>query len=350
MYTVTDLGALTRNADILKSSLGDLYCVLKCNAYGHGLKQCASALYGAGMRRFAVFSLSEALTIYPLVNGSDILILGRTERNGISAVAEHGFIQTVFSEEYAKELASVGSVPRLHVKIDTGMNRSGLSPDGERIYSSLSGLYKGIEGAYTHFPSADSEDLSDTEERLSVFLNAEKALELLLNKRLTRHSAASAAAARLPKARLDISRTGLLLYGISPCKEAYIPGLTPVMSLLGRVVGVKRVKAGETVGYGRKFVCKRDSFISTVDGGYANGVFRCLAGRFMPSIHGRRVPLVAVCMDRCMLDVTELAEGGICVKAGDEVTFFGKDIPVTEAASAAKTISYEILTSARPNV
>lgn len=348
MYTAADMTALAHNAVILKKNMGDLYCVLKCNAYGHGLKRCASALYGAGMRHFAVYSLSEALKIYPLVNGSEILILGRTDARDISCVTERGFIQTIFSEEYARELASFGDIPRSHVKIDTGMHRSGFFPDGEMIYSSLSGLYGGIEGAYTHFPSADSEDISDTEGRLSVFLNTENALEQLLHKRLKRHSAASAAAARLPRARLDISRIGLLLYGISPCKEAYVPGLTPVMSLIGRVIGVKGLKKGETVGYGCRFVCKRETYVATVDGGYANGVFRCLAGHFMPSVCGHRVPIIAVCMDRCMLDVTDLTENGIYVKTGDEVTFFGKDDPVTEIADAASTVSYEILTSARP--
>ena len=229
------------------------------------------------------------------------------------------------------------------------MNRSGFLPNAENIFSSLSGLTESVCGAYTHFPSADAEELNDTKTRLSAFKETAHALEALLKRRIIKHSAASCAAIRLPCARLDRSRIGLLLYGVPPCDKATLPGLRPVMTLSGSVTGIRRVKKGETVGYGCVFKCKRDSVIATVDVGYACGLKRILRGRFMPMLLGERLPIAAICMDRTMLDVTELFEGGKTVRTGETVTFFGNEPSVTEMADAAETISYEILTSVKAN-
>lgn len=339
--------ALIHNALLLKERIGDFYSVLKCNAYGHGAIKCAKALSEIGMRRFAVFSLNEALEIHPYVENSEILILGRTDVSCLSTVSEKGFTQTVFSEEYAKALSTFGEKLKLHVKIDTGMNRSGFSPDSERIFSVLKERHEEILGIYTHFPCADAVSLSDTEKRLSVFLNTAKELEYLLKKPLLKHSAASAAAARLPDARLDLCRIGLMLYGALP-SNTELSGLRPVMSLFGKITGVRTVKKGETVGYGCAYLCQRDSVIATVDCGYASGVRRNLAGRFTPKLNGFSAVLAAVCMDRSMLDVTEITENGTSVNVGDTVTFFGDGYSVDNMARAAGTISYEILTSAGP--
>ncbi len=343
MSVTVDVSALIHNASLLRERIGNFYCVLKCDAYGHGATRCAGALYEIGMRRYAVFSLDEALEIHPCVGNSEILILGRTDAASLSALSENGFTQTVFSEEYAKELSAFRGKLNLHIKVDTGMNRSGFSPNSERIFSALKNRREDISGIYTHFPSADAKALSDTEKRLSVFLNTASELEVLLKKRLTKHSAASAAAARLPSARLDLSRIGLMLYGVIP-NNTELSGLRPVMSLSGRITGVRKVKKDETVGYGGAYICQRDSVIATVDRGYASGVRRSLVGRFTPRLHGFFVPLAAVCMDRSMLDVTALTENGISVKVGDTVTFFGDGYPIENMAKAAETISYEILT------
>ncbi len=345
MSVNVDTAALIHNALLLKERIGDFYSVLKCNAYGHGTVCCAKALSEIGIRRYAVFSLDEALEIHPYVENSEILILGRTDVSGISVLSEKGFIQTVFSEEYAQALSAFGEKLKLHIKVDTGMNRSGFPPDSERIFSALGNRRKEISGVYTHFPCADAVSLSDTEKRLSVFLNTASELEELLKNRLTKHAAASAAAARLPSARLDLCRIGLMLYGALP-SNTELSGLRPVMSLFGKITGVRTVKKGETVGYGCAYLCQRDSVIATVDCGYASGVRRNLAGRFTPKLNGFSVPLAAVCMDRSMLDVTEITENGTSVKVGDTVTFFGDGYSVDNMARAAGTISYEILTSA----
>ena len=401
MYVINDMDALADNASVLKSALGDFYAVIKCNAYGHGSVNCAKTLYQAGQRHFAVFSLPEALQIRPFIGNSEILILGRTPKEDLKTVSENGLVQTVFSREYVKEILSVTNKIKLHIKIDTGMNRSGFptgvhvffdskkenseggvilplgtnkengclcrqdpenkkyrsaGPVAERIFSDISPLSDNILGIYTHFPCADSPDITDTEKRLSLFLKTSKELDLLLGKRLIKHCAASAAAARLPESRLDLCRIGLMLYGVIPENvsfpfESYKfqtcckPILKPVMSLYGRIIDVRYLKKGETVGYGCVFTCKRDTVIATVDGGYANGIKRVLRGRFSPLISDKKVPVAAICMDRCMLDVTDLFTEGKTVRPGQTVTFFGDGYPVNEMARSAGTISYEILTS-----
>lgn len=345
MSVTVDTHALTENYRALRKAVGKIYCVLKCNAYGHGAVRCAKALYEAGARRFAVFSLSEALAVKPYVGESELLILGRTDPGELRYVTENRLTQTVSSEEYACAILSLSKRPDLHVEVDVGMNRAGFSPFGERLFSAVERLKGSVKGIYTHFPRADSADIADTERRLSVFLKVAHESEQLLNSPLIKHSAASASAVRLPSARLDASRIGIMLYGVMP-SNTFLPGLTPVMSLHGRITELRTARVGEAVGYGYAFLCKRNSVIATADVGYACGVRRSLAGKISPSINGFTYPLIAVCMDRCMIDVTDALTRGETVKVGDRVTFFGGNPSVTDVARAADTISYEILTGA----
>lgn len=343
-YTVTDLSALTENALFLKKRLGDLYCVVKCNAYGHGDVECVSALYEMGMRRFAVYSFDEAVKIKKSARDAEILILGRSELSLSENICRYGFIQTVASSEYAEALANAPACPKIHIKLDTGMNRSGFTEP-----PSLNGIENKIVGAYTHFPNADAPDFSDTEARFSRFSEMTGELQHKLNRPLTLHCAASAAAlhknaAHLP--RLDTCRIGLALYGIKPAECAPDVRLMPVMSFYADVSEVRTVNAGERIGYGGKTLCAKKSQIATVSSGYANGLSRALFGRFKPIINGYRVPFAGnICMDRCMLDVSEIFERGGSVKTGDTVVFFDKNNPVTLISDSIGTISYEVLTS-----
>ncbi len=348
---VTDLSALRKNALTLKRLVGEMYCVVKCNAYGHGDRECVSALREIGMTRFAVFSAKEALRIKNAAKDAEILILGRSEIEYTDVICRYGFVQTVASYDYARMLANAPACPKLHVKLDTGMNRSGFSgEDLPDIMSAFKGIEKKIAGAYTHFPNADLADFSDTEKRFYDFLDMTSSLCRRLGYKPLLHAAASPAAlhprfADLPK--LDACRIGLALYGILPSDN--VPSdlvLTPVMSFYGSVSEVRKVRVGETVGYGGRTVCARDSYIATVSAGYANGLARSLFGRFRPSINDRYVSFAGnICMDRCMLDVTDIIESGGTVKVGDVVTFFDKTHPVTLMSKSLDTISYEILTS-----
>lgn len=331
---------LVYNALTLKDKVGSYYCVLKSDAYGHGATLCASALYEAGMRHFAVFSLDEALEIKPYVNGSDVLILGRTPSRYAEILKRNSFIQTVFSSEYANELLPFAKGLRLHIKLDTGMNRSGFRDAPKNVYSAVSGLKGAIEGVYTHFHCADADSLSVTVGQLEVFKRKACELETLLSKTLTKHTAASAAALRLEDARMDLCRIGLALYGCLPDNCEKICELKPVMSFSAPVISVRDVKKGENIGYGCDRIAKSDITVATASVGYANGLSRAAEQLFRPMINGRRVGFVGrICMDRCMLDVT-----GIDVKPYDTVELFGKNISVCELSCSENTISYEVLT------
>lgn len=343
-YTVTDLSALQSNALFLKDRLSDLYCVVKCNAYGHGDVECVSALYDVGMRRFAVFSLDEAMRIKNVARNSEILILGRTDISLTEVICRYGFVQTLASSEYAEALANAPDCPKLHVKLDTGMNRSGFTE-----IPPLNGIESKTVGAYTHFPNADAPDFSDTVARFRRFEAMANDLQHRLKRPLVLHCTASASALHKNSELIPekgICRTGLALYGIKPAECAEDVFLTPVMSFYADISEVRTVNAGESIGYGKRTLCTKKSQIVTVSAGYANGLSRLLFGRFKPSVNGYQVPFAGnICMDRCMLDVTEIFERGGSVKTGDTVIFFDKTHPVTLVSDAIGTISYEALTS-----
>lgn len=348
-YVVTDISALQNNALLLKKRLGDMYCVVKCNAYGHGNTECVSALREVGMTRFAVFSFEEAVRIKAAARDAEILILGRSAEDLTDAICHYGFVQTVASPEYASVLSNAPVCPKIHIKLDTGMNRSGFKNAPEVVISAFQGIENSIVGAYTHFPNADKSDFSDTEARFTRFSACAHAIQEHLKRPLTLHAAASAAALHkdataLP--RLNACRIGLALYGIKPAECAPDVSLTPVMSFYADVSEVRTVNAGERIGYGGRTVCAKASQIATVPAGYANGLTRALFGRFKPLLNGYRVPFAGnICMDRCMLDVTEIFERGGSVKTGDTVVFFDKTHPVTLMSDAIGTIDYEVLTS-----
>lgn len=340
-----NLDALQKNAIALRSFLGEYYCVLKCDAYGHGARECADALYRIGQRHFAVFSIDEALEIKSLVRDSEVLILGRSEPGYAEILKENRFIQTVFSSEYAQELVPFSQNMRVHIKIDCGMNRCGFKDNPEKIKKAFSCFKGSIEGVYTHFPCADIPDTSLTECQLKGFLNTAGELEALFGKKLIKHSAASAAAIRFPNARLDRCRLGLALYGVLPdnCKLPF--ELSPAMSFKADVISVKTVRKGENIGYGCDETLKKDTVIATVACGYANGLSRSAARCLRPKINGYSTTIIGrICMDRCMLDVSELFENGQSVKPYDTVDFFNGVSMLDAFSTAEKTIPYEILT------
>lgn len=344
--TVTvDLSALCENAQAIKRTVGDFFCVLKCDAYGHGITECADALFNVGYRRFAVYSLEEALKVKSVCQGAEVLILGRTSAKNAEVIIKNGFIQSVFSEEYAEELSPVSKGMRVHIKLDSGMNRSGFKCGAESIKKAFSRFTGAIEGIYTHFHSADADGISLTKRELEGFLVLSTETEDALGYRLFKHAAASACALRLKSSRLDACRIGLALYGIAPENCKGLCKLTPVMSFSAPITAVKTVRKGENLGYGCDHSAKNDMLVATVSAGYGNGLPRILEKHFTPTVQGIRVPFAArICMDRCMLDVTSAAAFGRAVRVGDTVSFFGTDRSVCEVSEAEGTVPYETLT------
>ncbi len=333
-----DMNALSENYLLLGKKIGDFFSVVKCNAYGHGLKSCVLALCDAGCKKFAVAQPSEAVLIRELSPSAEILLLSRADRCEISELFEKDIILTVFSREYAKEIAPfVEKSSRLHLKIETSMNRCGLLPN--EIPSDFFGFSNNISGIYTHLPRAF--DKAETQKTVESFAEISKAAERKLGRNILKHCAASQAALEIPSSRLDLSRIGIALYGAYPNEM-----LTPVMTAKSKVVALHTAKKGELVGYGRDFLCHRDTVVATVCGGYADGLLRSGKNRLTALINGQLAKVCgAPCMDRTMFDVTPIFDIGEKVSVGDEALFFGADKNVIETARECQTIPYEILTS-----
>lgn len=342
-FALIDLSALEHNAAELRKRLGEFYCVLKCDAYGHGAEKCASRLAAFGMKRFAVYSLSEAETVRKSAVDSEILILGRTDPALCGELEAGGFVQTVGSAEYAEALVKRGQGVKIHIEIDSGMNRWGFKPSDLEKWK-VPFPKENVMGAFAHLSCADEKDISVSKNQIEVFNKAADAFEVRLGRRLIRHLSASAGSLRAELKTNALSRVGLALYGIAPenCDGSF---LRPVMSFYSQVTGVRKVKKGESVGYGSDHRVSRDSVIATVSGGYANGICRSGSGRLTVTVQGERAVSVGnICMDRFMADVTDIIKSGKTVREGDKVTFFDGAYGAENMARACQTIPYEILT------
>ena len=334
--------------------------VIKANAYGHGAIQVARKLESLGAEYLATACLREAIELREAGVHAPILILGHTPPEFAPQLLEHDLTQTVFDLDTGRALAQAarqaGRTLRIHVKADTGMSRLGFLCDEAHMAAAAADIaalcaLPGLEaeGIFTHFADSDgSEDY--TMRQFTRFLDL---LDLLAARGVTfpiRHCANSGAVLNYPCTHLDMVRPGIALYGHYPdpsCQGLDGPGLRPVMSVKSRIVSVKTVPAGTSVSYGRTHTLARDTRLAVLPVGYADGLFRRCSDQLSMRVGDGWAPIVGrVCMDMCMLDVTDLPQ----VKPGDVVTVFGEDAPIETAAALAGTIQYELLCAVSPRV
>lgn len=352
-----DLTALRENYEYIRRTVGGPVCaVVKADAYGHGDNVIARVLQEAGAAGFAVSSLGEGRHLRRGGITTPILILGYADPTYAAVLAANDLITTCYSTEYAQALSAAavkaGVKVKVHLKIDTGMGRIGFavrSGFDETIHE-LEALYTlpGLDicGVFQHFAVADSNTPADTaytDEQHALFAKVVARLQADGFATGTVHCANSAAQLRHPEWRHDMTRAGIILYGLDPSDDVRFPALQPVMSLKCVVTFVKDLQPGQSVSYGRTFTAERPMRVATVCVGYADGYPRRLSGGLgVMNIHGHAAPVVGrVCMDQTMLDVTDIPD----VKMGDEVTVFGPGGGDTADTIAAKaqTINYEIV-------
>ncbi len=353
-----DLHALEHNYHALRSNLPPgcrFVGVVKANAYGHGAVAVARRLERLGAEYLAVACLSEAVELREHGVAAPILILGGTPAAFSAELLHYDLTQTVFdlptASAYAQAAQTAGKPLRVHIKADTGMGRLGFT--GPRrvedilAVCALPGLE--VEGLFTHFSDADGSE-EYTMAQFTDFLDlkaalADRGLDLKIY-----HCANSAAMLHYPCTHLDMVRPGIALYGCYPDPESVGldgPGLTPVMTLNTRVAAVRDLPAGSCVSYGRTRVLGRESRVAVLPIGYADGLHRGLSGQMEVRFPDGRAPILGrVCMDLCMVDVTDLP----AVKPGDVAQVFGPDLPVEEKSDRLGTISYELLTAVAPRV
>jgi len=313
-----DLGALRRNVKTLLRALegAELWAVVKANAYGHGAVDCAGAALGAGATALCVATVPEALVLRAEFPGTRILVMGPAANREVAQARDAGLELVVSGDEIPEGVA-------VHVKLDTGMGRWGVSE--------LPALTREVVGVMTHLATADS-DVGYARVQVERFRAATEPLS-----HLQRHVANSAAALRLPEAHFDAARCGIALYGLSPFGEdPGADGLEPVLSWTTEVAQAKLLRAGESTGYGRLFVAERDTWIGILPVGYADGFRRGLTGTEVRVGGERRRVVGAVSMDATAV---ELAGP---VPAGTPVTIVGRGVPLEEHARVAGTLTYEL--------
>lgn len=350
-----DLDAIRTNIQTMHRCIPEgkkLLAVIKANAYGHGAIEVANALDDLA-DYFGVACIDEGIELRKAGIQKPILILGVTDESLYEDLVRYDITQTVFSYEQASHLSKVagtyGKCAKLHIKLDTGMNRIGYKCIPESVdeiceIKKLPNL--DMEGIFTHYFKADEIDKTSANRQLRMYTDMILALE---NRGVTfkiRHISNSAGIMEMPNDMYDMVRSGISTYGLYPSeemdKEACV--LYPAMSLKSRVVHVKTVKKGETIGYGGTYTLPEDKRIATVGVGYADGYKRALSNQGRMLIHGTYAPIVGrVCMDQTMVDVSHIEN----VEVGDEVVLFGTQgnhtIPVEELAAMSASFNYEFV-------
>ena len=351
-----------------------LWCVVKANAYGHGLPQTVAALCRAGASRFATADLAEAEEVRKAAPDAQVLILGPTPASEVGRLWSGGFCQSVHTRAYAEELAAAAEaffvaqniwqtddLPsdkvknrwgflQIALKLDCGIGRLGFSVTGTEALLPLCGLcFDALHFTeiYAHFSAADDLASPETEAQLSVFRTAVRRLrQAEAFRRAETHICASAGLMRFGTAECEAARCGLALYGYSPSPALAMAGLAPALTLRAPLLQVRRVGRGTPVGYGGRWRAPRATNVGILPLGYADGLLRaCSGGQVL--FFGHRVPLVgAVSMDLCAVDL-----GDLPASVGDTVTLIdprGKLLPAM--AAHAQTIPYELLSLLGPRI
>jgi alanine racemase len=343
---ITSFLASARSAS---GTVPGVIAVVKANAYGHGAERVGLTLQDAGAAVLGCADIEEGIALRKSGVTIQVLVFGALSASDLGGVFEYGLTPTISTpfagRAMAAEAVSRARTVRYHLKIDTGMNRLGFRHDNLRrtLPELLSSSHLELEAVYTHFATADDLDHSLFDQQRRRFDQVLAELRTMgVTPRLV-HAANSAALLRDSRVWYDMVRPGLLLYGVVPAPLATTVTLEPVMTIRSRIVAVKGIRPGESVGYSARFVADAPRTIAVVPAGYADGLDLRLAGRAAVLVGGRRVPVVgSVCMDMITLDVT-----GLPANPGDEVVIIGAQgseaVTVRETASAIGTIPYELL-------
>jgi alanine racemase len=312
-----DLGAVRRNARTLLRALdgAELWGVVKADAYGHGAVEVGGALVDEGVGALCVATVPEALELRAEFPAARILVMGPTDE--FAAAREAQLELAVWADEIPEGV-------RVHLKLDTGMGRWGLSE--------LPKPPAQVVGLMTHLATADS-DPAFAEQQVERFANATEP-----HRDLTRHAANSAAALRIPSSRFDAARCGIALYGLSPfADDPAADGLEPALTWRSHLAQVKRLEPGESSGYGRRYVAERPTWLGIVPVGYADGFRRDLTGTEVLVGGERRRVVGTVSMDAVAVELAREEQ------EGTPVTIIGDGLLVEEHARVAGTINYELV-------
>src|SRR5271154_2310920 len=364
VWAEISLKAILHNLASIRKHVGpqrQILAVVKSNGYGLGAVPISKALEKAGTEWFGVTCANEGIELREAGIRRRILLLTGFWPGEERRLIENKLTPTVTRlddlghlERAAAELFRGKSRMPFHLKINTGMNRLGISAD--EVDAFCHALKKSphlqLEGTYTHFASAEDFTAKQTSDQELLFRSCLERMEKLGVSPGIVHMANSGAISARPSTLADMVRPGAILYGYyqsfdPPQKKQEVMGqvaLQPCLSLRARIISLRNVPVGEGVGYAARFVTKRPSRIAVINAGYADGVVRALTNRGWALVRGKRVPLVGtISMDLTTLDLTDVPEAVL----GDVVTIYGKDgdasIEVSEVAHEIGTVTSDLL-------
>jgi len=349
-----DLSALAHNLTQVRSLLADtcqILAVVKADAYGHGAVMISRTLTQLGITRFGVSTVQEGIALREAGIRGSVLVLGAVFPNQIPDLFAHGLTPAIYDLDMALKLAQHARSRQepyvVHIKVETGMGRLGLSPD-EVVPLLQSPPFKGplrAEGLMTHLADADGPYLAYTQAQIARFRSALSQIEAAGLSVPLVHAANSAGILLHPSSHFTLVRPGIMLYGYPPGAGGnQIPNLKPLLMLTTTVAQVRALAPGDHVSYNCSYTATRPTRIAVLPIGYADGYSRSLSNRGHVMIKGRLTRIVGrVCMDMTMVEVTEIPD----IKPGDEAILIGQQgaaqISGSDLAAWQGTIPYEVL-------
>lgn len=346
-----NLNSVLHNLKFFNSKLNSgtkIMVMVKAFAYGSGIYEIAKLLEFHRVDYLGVAYADEGILLRKMGIKTPIMVLN-SEKRSFDAMIRFNLEPEIYSfqilEDFTQALVSAGNKTDylVHINIDTGMRRLGFEAEDIKKLGTALAENKNLKVAsiYTHLAASEDEEYDEfTQQQISSFEKQSKQLLKFLDYSVIRHALNSSGILRFPEAQMDMVRLGLGLYGVNElCQNE----LEPIGSLKSKISQIRNLKKGETIGYGRVGKMAKDGRIGVIAIGYADGLKRALSnGKGNVFLHNKRVPIIGnVCMDMTMIDLSDMPEA----KENDEVEIFGKNIPVSEVAEQAGTISYEILTS-----
>lgn len=358
VWAEVDLDAIWENMVHMKENIAEktkILAVIKTDGYGHGGVPIAKMLEQLDfMFGYAAATYEEAHVLREAGVKKPILILGYTFPYCYEELIREEIRPAVYRRDTVEELvaaaAKVGQKAKVHIKVDTGMGRIGITPDEEGLefVRFLMGHPElEVEGIFTHFAKSDEEDKTSANHQLALFQNFIDRIQTELGLTIpVKHCSNSAAILEMPQANMDMVRAGITTYGLYPSEEVRkdIVPLRAAMSLYSHIVYCKTIHAGQSVSYGGLFTAQKDTRVATIPVGYGDGYPRSLSGKGYVLIRGKKAPILGrVCMDQFMVDVSEIPG----VMEGDKVTLLGVDgterITAEELGELSGRFNYEFV-------
>lgn len=319
--------------------------VIKGNAYGHGAVEVAKQIISAGVKYLAVATVDEGIELREHLIKVPILVLGYTGKSQIKDAVDHNLCMTLYLEEIAREISKYAQekevTSKVHIKINTGLNRIGILPKDTIDFIKFIQLLKGIkiEGIFTQFASADQQDQTDKHYQFEIFENLVNTIKNVINEPIIIHATNSGATIGMPYAHFNAVRPGRLLYGLYPYPEVEETlQLKSTLSVRAEIVQINKIKAGEGVGYKSVFRPKQDTFTATLPLGFTDGVVsKRTVNKISVIVAGKKRKVVAVCADMCMINLGSSLNN---ISIGDIVTLIGKqeniEITIDEIATLSE--------------